>query len=36
VFQVLVLVAGLENVLEQWDQGTRKEEQVSRYNKETS
>jgi hypothetical protein len=29
VFQVLVLVAGLENVIEQLDQGTRKEVQVS-------
>jgi hypothetical protein len=28
VFQVLVLVAGLENVIEQLDQGTRKEVQV--------
>ena len=36
MFQVLVLVAGLENVLEQWDQGTRNKEQVSRYSKETS
>jgi hypothetical protein len=30
VFQVLVLVAGLENVIEQLDQSTRKEVQVSR------
>jgi hypothetical protein len=29
VFQVLVLVAGLENVIEQLDQSTRKEVQVS-------
>jgi hypothetical protein len=28
VFQVLILVAGLENVIEQLDQGTRKEVQV--------
>jgi hypothetical protein len=35
VFQVLVLVAGLENVIEQLDQDTRKEVQVSRCNKET-
>jgi hypothetical protein len=35
VFQVLVLVVGLDNVLEQLDQGTRKEVQVSRCNKET-
>jgi hypothetical protein len=28
LFQVLVLVAGLENVIEQLDQGTRKEVQV--------
>ena len=28
MFQVLVLVAGLENVIEQLDQGTRKEVQV--------
>jgi hypothetical protein len=33
VFEVLVLVAGLENVIEQLDQGTRKEVQVSGYNK---
>jgi hypothetical protein len=33
VFQVLVLVAGLENVIEQLDQGTRKEVQVSRCSK---
>jgi hypothetical protein len=33
VFQVLVLVAGLENVIEQLDQGIRKEVQVSRCNK---
>jgi hypothetical protein len=32
VFQVLVLVAGLENVIEQLDQGTRKEVQVSSGN----
>jgi hypothetical protein len=32
VFQVLVLVAGLENVIEQLDQGTRKEVQVSSRN----
>jgi hypothetical protein len=36
VFQVLILVACLENVLEQWDQGTINKEQVSRYIKETS
>jgi hypothetical protein len=35
VFQVLVLVAGLENVIEQLDQGTRKEVQVSRCSKKT-
>jgi hypothetical protein len=35
VFQVLVLVAGLENIIEQLDQGTRKEVQVSRCNKKT-
>jgi hypothetical protein len=33
VFQVLVLVAGLENIIEQLDQGTRKEVQVSRCSK---
>jgi hypothetical protein len=33
VFQVLVLVAGLKNVIEQLDQGTRKEVQVSRCSK---
>jgi hypothetical protein len=33
VFQVLVLVVGLENVIEQLDQGTRKEVQVSRCRK---
>jgi hypothetical protein len=33
VFQLLVLVAGLENVIEQLDQGTRKEVQVSRCSK---
>jgi hypothetical protein len=33
VFQVLVLVAGLENVIEQLDQGTRKEVQVYGCNK---
>jgi hypothetical protein len=32
VFQVLVLVAGLENVIEQLDQSTRKEVQVSSEN----
>jgi hypothetical protein len=32
VFQVLVLVAGLENVIEQLDQGTRNEVQVSSRN----
>jgi hypothetical protein len=32
VFQVLVLVAGLENVIEQLDQSTRKEVQVSSGN----
>jgi hypothetical protein len=32
VFQVLVLVAGLENVIEQLDQSTRKEVQVSSRN----
>jgi hypothetical protein len=32
VFQVQVLVAGLENVIEQLDQGTRKEVQVSSRN----
>jgi hypothetical protein len=36
VFQVLVLVAGLENVIEQLDQGTRKEVQVSRCSKKIS
>jgi hypothetical protein len=35
VFQVLVLVAGLENVIKQLDQCTRKEVQVSRCSKET-
>jgi hypothetical protein len=35
VFQVLVLVAGQENVIEQLDQGTRKEVQVSRCSKKT-
>jgi hypothetical protein len=35
VFQVLVLVAGLENVIEQLDQGTRKEVQVYGCNKKT-
>jgi hypothetical protein len=35
VFQVLVLVAGLENVIEQLDQGTRKKVQVSRCSKKT-
>jgi hypothetical protein len=35
VFQVLVLVADLENVIEQLDQGTRKEVQVSRCSKKT-
>jgi hypothetical protein len=35
VFQVLVLVGGLENVIEQLDQGTRKEVQVSRCSKKT-
>jgi hypothetical protein len=35
VFQVFVLVAGLENVIEQLDQGTRKEVQVSRCSKKT-
>jgi hypothetical protein len=35
VFQVLVLVAALENVIEQLDQGTRKEVQVSRCSKKT-
>jgi hypothetical protein len=35
VFQVLVLVAGLENVIEQLDQATRKEVQVSRCSKKT-
>jgi hypothetical protein len=33
VFQVLVLIVGLENVIEQLDQGTRKEVQVSRCSK---
>jgi hypothetical protein len=33
VFQILVLVAGLENVIEQLDQGTRKEVQVPRCSK---
>jgi hypothetical protein len=32
VFQVLVLVAGLENIIEQLDQSTRKEVQVSSGN----
>jgi hypothetical protein len=32
MFQVLVLVVGLENVIEQLDQGTRKEVQVSSRN----
>jgi phosphatidylinositol kinase/protein kinase (PI-3 family) len=32
VFQVLVLVAGLENIIEQLDQSTRKEVQVSSRN----
>jgi hypothetical protein len=35
VFQVLVLVADLEIVIEQLDQGTRKEVQVSRCSKKT-
>jgi hypothetical protein len=35
VFQVLVLVAGLENVIEPLDQGIRKEVQVSRCSKKT-
>jgi hypothetical protein len=35
VLQVLVLVVGLENVIEQLDQGTRKEVQVSRCSKKT-
>jgi hypothetical protein len=35
VFQVLVLVAGLENEIEQLDQGIRKEVQVSRCSKKT-
>jgi hypothetical protein len=35
VFQVLVLVAGLENVIKQLDQDTRKEVQVSRCSKKT-
>ena len=35
MFQVLVLVAGLENVIEQFDEGTRKEVQVSRCSKKT-
>jgi hypothetical protein len=35
VFQVLILVAGLENVIEQLDQGTRKEVQVSMCSKKT-
>jgi hypothetical protein len=35
VFQVLILVAGLENVIEQLDQGTRKEVQVYGCNKKT-
>jgi hypothetical protein len=36
VFQVLVLVIGLENVIEQFDQGTRKEVQVYGCNKKIS
>jgi hypothetical protein len=35
VFQVLVLVAGLENVIEQLDQGIRKEVQVYGCSKKT-
>jgi hypothetical protein len=35
VFQVLVLVAGLENVIEQLDQGTKKEVQVYGCSKKT-
>jgi hypothetical protein len=35
VFQVLVLVAGIENVIEQLDQGTRKEVQVYGCSKKT-
>jgi hypothetical protein len=35
VFQVLVLVVGLENVIEQLDQGTRKEVQVYGCSKKT-
>jgi hypothetical protein len=35
VFQVLILFAGLENVIEQLDQGTRKEVQVFRCSKKT-
>ena len=35
MFQVLVLVAGLENVIEQLDQGTRKEVQVYGCSKKT-
>jgi hypothetical protein len=35
VFQVLVLVAGLENVIEQLDQDTRKEVQVYGCSKKT-
>ena len=35
MFQVLVLVAGIENVIEQLDQGTRKEVQVYWGNKKT-
>jgi hypothetical protein len=32
VFQVLILVAGLENIIEQLDQSTRKEVQVCSKN----
>ena len=35
MFQVLILVAGLENEIEQLDQGIRKEVQVSRCSKKT-
>jgi hypothetical protein len=35
VFQVLVLVASLENIIEQLDQGTRKEVQVYGCSKKT-
>lgn len=35
MFQVLVLVGGLENVIEQLDQGTRKEVQVYGCSKKT-